>query len=458
MSLRRGSMGQRAGDNPDMTGTRRSQERAAMRLEGVMDELDRLVNWERRDRTADMGRTLEPVRDLLARLGEPHKVARVVHVAGTKGKGSVAALIAAGLSAAGARCGCYASPHVERVTERVRVDGEEVGEEALAEALERALLAREDAQREDTAASSATWFDLFTAAAFQLFADAGCEWVVLECGLGGRLDSTNAADGDVCVLTNVDLEHTAVLGDTVRAIAKEKAAILPEGGVLIVGSVEEESELSRVARELAAERDARVRFMDERGGTFAEQNERVARAALEEVVACGGLRAAPRLGADVISAARLPARAERFTVGARPVVLDGGHVGSSVRGLLEELSQEEAFSGPCEAVLALGREKDAAAVLKALRGQVDRVHCTTSNGGPLATGEELAQLGRELGIDAKDAGSSREALEAALDGDASWILVLGSFYLAGELRPLLLELNDDTCSPSSLTSSSPTPS
>ena len=134
------------------------------------------------------------------------------------------------------------------------------------------------------------------------------------------------------------------------------------------------------------------------------------------------------------------------------------HVASSVTGLLDELAPEEPFGSPCAVVLALGREKDARAVLKALRGHADRVHCTTSHGGPLATGEELAQLGRELGIDARDAGSAREALQAALSGDSSWVLVLGSFYLAGELRPLLLELDQDKCSPSSQTSCSPTPS
>ena len=186
---------------------------------------------------------IEAGADVNAHNENKHWGTTALHAAAHRNSKAIcASLIAAGLSAAGVRCGCYASPHVERVTERVRLDGEEVSEEALAEALERALLAREDAQREGSAASSATWFDLFTAAAFQLFADAGCEWVVLECGLGGRLDSTNAVDGDVCVLTNVDLEHTAVLGDTIRAIAEEKAAILPQGGVLIVGSVEEESE------------------------------------------------------------------------------------------------------------------------------------------------------------------------------------------------------------------------
>jgi dihydrofolate synthase/folylpolyglutamate synthase len=261
------------------------------------------------------------------------------------------------------------------------------------------------------------------------------------------------------VLTNVDLEHTSVLGNTLRAIAEEKAAILPEGGVLVVGRGEEETALTLVARETAAARNGSVRFIEEHAGaTFGEHNVRVARAALEEVEARGGPAAADSLDETVISAASLPARAERFMLGSRPVVLEGAHVASSVVGILGELSTEEAFQGPCEVVLALGREKDARAVLKALRGQVDRVHCTTSHGGPLATGEELAQQGRELGIDARDAGSAREALEAALSGDASWVLVLGSFYLAGELRPLLMELDQNQCSPSSQTSSSPTPS
>jgi len=430
------------------------------RLLHAMKELDRLVNWERRDRTADMGRTLDPVKDLLTRLEDPHLAPRVVHVAGTKGKGSVASIVAAALSAAGVRCGCYASPHVERVTERVRLDTVEVEEEVLALALERALSHRERAIAERTPAAASTWFDLFTAAAFEVFREARCEWVVLECGLGGRLDSTNAVDGDVCVLTNVDLEHTAVLGDTLRAIAAEKAAILPFGGALVVGSTEDESELCAVAREVAAERDGRLRFLKELPGTFALRNEAIARATLEEVASCGGPPDAARFGEDVLRAARLPARGEHFRLVDGDVILDGGHVASSVSGLLEELRAGDVVSGPCEAVLALGREKDASAVLKALRGHVDRLHCTTSNEGPLATGEDLARLGRELGIDARDAGAPREALEAALDGDATWVLALGSFYLAGELRPLLVERAEasGTCSPSSQTSSSPTPS
>jgi dihydrofolate synthase/folylpolyglutamate synthase len=430
------------------------------RLIEVMGELDRLVNWERRDRTADMGRTLEPVQDLLRRLGDPHRGPRFVHVAGTKGKGSVSAIVAAALSAEGIRCGCYASPHVERVTERVCVDGVEVDEAALSAGLEAALSAREQAIVEKTPAQGATWFDLFTAAALRVFSEAACEWVVLECGLGGRLDSTNAVDGDVCVLTNVDLEHTSVLGDTLRAIALEKSEITPAEGVLVVGLPEDDGEVSAVVREVVARKGGRARFLEELPESFDACNEATARAALREVAQLGGPPLAASFGQEVLKAARLKARCERFRLGEREVILDGGHVASSISGLLEQLDGGEGASSPCEAVLALGREKDAEAVLKALRGHVDRLHCTTSMEGPLAAGEDLAVLGRELGIDARDAGSPGEALEAALGGGALRVLVLGSFYLAGELRPLLVERAEasDSCSPSSQTSSSPTPS
>jgi len=427
----------------------------AARLIEAMEAMDRLVNWERRDRTEDMGRSLEPVQDLLRRLGDPQSGPRFVHVAGTKGKGSVSAIVAAALSSAGVRCGCYASPHVERVTERVRVEGEEVDELVLAASLEAALEARERAISEGTAAMRSTWFDLFTAAALRVFADSDCEWVVLECGLGGRLDSTNAVEGDVCVLTNVDLEHTSVLGDTLREITLEKAAITPAGGVLVVGLEEDDGEVCATVREVVADLSARARFLEEGPVHFDQRNEATARAVLDEVVAAGGPAGAASFGGDVLSAARLKARRERFSLGEQEVILDGGHVASSLSGLLEQLGDG---GGKTEAVLALGREKDAQAVLKALAGHADRLHCTTSTEGPLATGEDLARQGRELGIDALDAGSPSEALEAALGGGAERVLVLGSFYLAGELRPLLVARAEasDACSPSSQTSSSPT--
>src|ERR1700754_2681946 len=132
-------------------------------LSRAMARLDALTDWERRPRSA-MRVGLEPMQDLAARLGDPQKSFRAIHVAGTKGKGSVSALIEAALAHAGLRVGRYASPHVERITERVSVQGHDVDEATLARALNLALDAYEAARKAGTAAANATWFDLLTAA------------------------------------------------------------------------------------------------------------------------------------------------------------------------------------------------------------------------------------------------------------------------------------------------------
>ncbi len=153
----------------------------------AMRRLDALTDWERRPRGA-MRVGLEPMLDLADRLGDPQKSFRSIHVAGTKGKGSVSALIEAALVRAGFRVGRYASPHVERVTERVSVEGREIDELSLARALNSALDAYEAARKAGTPAANATWFDLLTAAAFIIFSGRRLEWAVVEVGLGGRLE------------------------------------------------------------------------------------------------------------------------------------------------------------------------------------------------------------------------------------------------------------------------------
>src|SRR5689334_6392498 len=204
------------------------------RLAQALARLDALVDWEKRDRHAAMRQSLEPIAGLLARLGDPQRAFRAVHVTGTKGKGTTAALVEAGLRRAGIATGLYTSPHVERVNERVRVRGAEVADDVRAAARERTLDARAGAPQ-GSAPSESTWFDVLTAAAFLVFADARVEWAVVEVGLGGRLDSTNVVDGEVCVITNIDLEHTNVLGPTRRDIAREKAGILKPGATLVTG-------------------------------------------------------------------------------------------------------------------------------------------------------------------------------------------------------------------------------
>src|SRR5271155_4456156 len=181
--------------------------------------LDALTNWEHRPRATVRG-GLEPMLDLAARLGDPQKFFRSIHVAGHKGKGSVSALIESALVRAGLRVGRYASPHVERVTERVSVQGRDIDEASLAHGLDSALDAYETGRKAKTPAADATWFDLLTAAAFIVFAETRREWAVVEVGLGGRLDSTNIVNGEIAVVTNIGLEHTEILGSTREAIAR----------------------------------------------------------------------------------------------------------------------------------------------------------------------------------------------------------------------------------------------
>ncbi|HVS19071.1 MAG TPA: bifunctional folylpolyglutamate synthase/dihydrofolate synthase, partial [Planctomycetota bacterium] len=224
------------------------------RLGAALGRLDALINWERMGR-GRMRVTLEPARDLCTRLGDPQLCAPAVHVTGTKGKGSVCALVDAGLRAAGLRTGRYTSPHVERITERVAIDGAEVDDDLLAEGVEHALAAREAALAEGTPARDATWFDLLTAAAWCAFRAAGVEWLVVECGMGGRFDSTNTLDGEVSVITGVELEHTGVLGTTRAAIAFEKAGIVKAGRALVTALAEADEAgavAARIARELGA--------------------------------------------------------------------------------------------------------------------------------------------------------------------------------------------------------------
>ena len=226
-------------------------------LAHAMARLDALTDWERRPRNT-MRVGLEPMRDLAARLGDPQKSFRSIHVAGTKGKGSVSALIEAALAHAGLRVGRYASPHVERINERVTVQGRDVDDPTLARALDRALDAYEAAREAGTAAANATWFDLLTAAAFIIFAETRREWAVIEVGLGGRLDSTNIVDGEIAIVTNIALEHTEILGHTRAAIAGEKVGILKPGAVLVT-TLEPDDEAGHVLQTRAAELGARVK-------------------------------------------------------------------------------------------------------------------------------------------------------------------------------------------------------
>ena len=410
-------------------------------LEAALERLDRLVNWERADRscgspgaTAVRRVDLEPARDLALRLGRPERCFRAVHVAGTKGKGSVASLIAAGLGRTGCSVGLYTSPHVERIQERVAIGGAPVGDDELAAQLSRALDARAAAEREGSAATAASWFDVLTGAAFAAFAAAEVDVAVVEVGLGGRLDSTNVVDGEVGVITNIELEHTAILGATRAAIAAEKAGIVKRHMTVITGVGPGDAE-AWVPIAAAAERNgARLVPVDLRPlATIEARNRALAAAALEALSVDAGL-----LDDATVRAARLPGRLEERRVDGRAVVLDGAHVPASLAAVLDEF-QGRSGPGLPVVILGMGLDKDAAGLLKVLEGRVDRLLCTSVGAGPYRRPEELLAAAERAGLVAEKAATPRVAFQTALrrtrpDG---WVLVTGSLHLVGAVRSLL---------------------
>ena len=416
-------------------------------LARAMKRLDALTDWERRPRNK-MRVGLEPMRDLAARLGDPQKSFRSIHVAGTKGKGSVSALIEVALAHAGLRVGRYASPHVERITERVSVQGHDVDEPTLARALDLALNAYEAARNAVTPAANATWFDLLTAAAFIIFAETQREWAVIEVGLGGRLDSTNIVNGEIAVVTNIALEHTEILGDTRAAIAGEKVGILKPGAVLIT-TLSADDEAGRVVQTRVDELGARVkRTRVDPSAPIEQINLALAAAVLGELRRKGmsGRSGEPvgaaLLDADTRAAARLPGRMERFDVeiGPRrlPVVMDGAHVPFNIGAVLRDLALAPDLSGSCVAIVALAADKDAKGFVAELAGRASTVLFTdlpgSSRGRPPV---ELQALAESLGLTSEVEPDAKRALKRGLELAAranAWLLVTGSLYLVGALR------------------------
>ncbi|MDF1798128.1 MAG: Mur ligase family protein [Planctomycetota bacterium] len=421
-------------------------------LGDVLARLEGLIDWERRERAPGargqaMRVDLGPITDLASLVGRPDRNLVVVHVAGSKGKGSVASLVAAGLRAAGLRVGRYGSPHVEHLSERIELEGRPVADALLAEGLGAALDAREVALSTGSAGAEATWFDVLTLAAMLVLRDAGIRHAVFECGLGGRLDSTNLLVGEVCVVTNIELEHTEILGATRAEIAFEKVSILGKSATLVTGVPPGPDEAGDVIDKHVAMQEAKVLRPDWVANPPADLERRnldLAGLVLDELGSRGwggGVATRPisagLLEPAVVRAARLPGRLEAFELAGRWVVLDGAHVASSVTALLDDLGRRPGLEAPPTCIFGAGRDKDLAGLLKILAGRTDSLLCTTVGSSTAATPEDLARAAGDTNIEVVE--SPRSALDRALElaPGGGWILITGSLHLAGALRPLL---------------------
>ena len=254
---------------------------------------------------------LDRMRGLLARLGNPEGSFDAIHVVGTNGKGSTVLFTEALLEAEGVHTGAYLSPHITSFRERIRIRGAEIAPDAYEEAVLRVR---------DAAGTRVTQFEALTAAAFCAFEAAGVEWGVVEAGLGGRLDATNVLPRSrVQVLTNISLEHTQLLGTTREAIAAEKLAVVPEGGLLVVG----EPEWGALAPQAHMVEAVRAE------GTYQDQNRAVAQAAAE-------LALGRQVDPSAMLGVRVPGRME--VRGREPIeIWDGAHNPDGMARLVAEL-------------------------------------------------------------------------------------------------------------------------
>ncbi len=396
---------------------------------------------------AGMRPGLERIEALLDALGRPERLYRMVQVGGTNGKGSVAAMLAAILKAAGRRVGLYTSPHLVSFRERIRVNGEAIAEDGVVDGVEAlgTLVVRLDA----------TMFEATTALALDHFAREAVDTAVLEVGLGGRLDATTVGTPAVTVIARVDLDHQAWLGGTLAEIAAEKAAIIRGGVAIAAAQAPEATEvLVRRASEagvplLLAGRDLHV-AVERRGldgqwiacagpgwslrglrvgmlGTFQPENALLAVAAAQELRVP---EAAIRAGLDV---ARWPGRFQVVRSREGWLVLDGAHNPGAARALAESLPAF--FPGePLTLVIGISRDKDARAMLAALAPAASRVILTAAANPRAADPETLRGLVPASVTAVRTARSVEEALAMGSEGGPTPILcVAGSLFLVGDV-------------------------
>jgi len=394
---------------------------------------------------------LDRIRRLLCRLGEPQNKLRFIHVAGTNGKGSTCTMTAAGLMAAGYKTGLYTSPYICDFRERIQIDGQMIPEDDLARLTEQAAAIIDD--DEET-----TEFEVITCIAMMWYAEQGCDYVVLETGLGGRLDATNVIEVPAAVaITRIDLDHTAILGDTLGQIAGEKAGIIKNGCPVVIGCGQPNEALT-VLEERCSQLDAKVIHPKRKSVTV------ISRSIEGTDIDYDGLRlhiplvgdhqidnaitavellriagVSDRAISDGISRAFIPARMELLCK--KPlVILDGAHNPNGAEALARAI--KTLLDGKrVIAVMGVLRDKDYGCELAMLAPLFDRIYCADGFSDRCQTAEALAETASEY-TDTVICSTPETAVFQAIEQaqcEETALVVCGSLYLAGRVRPSIIE-------------------
>ncbi|MBR5451428.1 MAG: bifunctional folylpolyglutamate synthase/dihydrofolate synthase [Clostridia bacterium] len=401
----------------------------------------------------------ERINRLLSELGNPEKHIKCFHIAGTNGKGSVSLMLQNILTISGKKCGLFISPYVVDFRERMQIDGEYISKDTLCRYIEKIKSIIDNTPEEFTP----TEFELITAVMFCWFYDEKVDCAVLEVGLGGRLDATNViAAPIVSVITKIDLDHTGILGDTLSKIAAEKCGIIKQDCPTVTSGMQSNEALKTI-KKIASERNSELTVTNSCGivpkvtkeGTFAmvdgievhslmlgnhqADNMSVAVAAIKT----SGLDIADDVIQKGITSAVMPARTEIISL--KPfVMLDGSHNPAGAKALAVTLDQIGIKNAT--AIVGMMKDKDVDEVVDVLVPKFNNVITVTVGSNPRAiSGEELVEKckGKCKNVFAAPDYPSAISLASTLSEDNP-IIVFGSLYLAGDIRPLLLDFFEST--------------
>jgi dihydrofolate synthase/folylpolyglutamate synthase len=424
--------------------------------------------------------SLDPMRALAAALGNPERKFPSVLIAGTNGKGSTAAMLAGIAQAAGYRTGLYTSPHLDRPNERIQIGRIPISDEDFARLYFRACQAGERLVSEGALTERPSFFETITAMAFLYFAENAVDLAVLEVGIGGRLDATNIVEPLVSVITDISLDHMEWLGDTISAIAREKAGILRQNGVMVTLPQHPEANhaLGEIAVSLNATGINAAEYMppahggsrsDDRSasypivfdgvtvelhpplaGSHQIRNTALAVAAARQLQARNGYSITPEAVAQGIAQTRWPGRLEFFprTASHCAVLLDVAHNPAgvwSLRAALANYAEMEPAASPnagsntaARRTLLFGcmRDKAFEEMAQVLFPVFDRVIVVPVDSPRTASTGDLLAAAKRLGVDASSAASAHAGLELALreTPPEGLLVVAGSVYLIGALR------------------------
>ncbi|MBN2057414.1 MAG: bifunctional folylpolyglutamate synthase/dihydrofolate synthase [Candidatus Saganbacteria bacterium] len=371
---------------------------------------------------------LDRIRAILSRLGHPEVDFQSIHITGTNGKGSTAAMIASILKQAGYRVGLYTSPHIYDYTERIKVNGQEISKQALSSALQKVRRAARGSKEQPTV------FEVLTAAAFLFFSQKKIDIAVLEVGLGGRLDATNVVYPLVSVITNIDLEHTEVLGKSLKKIATEKAAIIKPGVPVV--TAEKKAEPLNVIRRSAQKAGAtlvQVQGYDSaRIPHLLGQHQKLN-------AACAV--AAVRLSGAIVTRAQIKRGLQKTQwpgryqiISRKPLtIMDGAHNPAGIRALVRTIKDN--CPGKYTVIFGCQSVKDFKVMIKELKPVTGELIITRSSHPKAANPAKLVKAARALKQPVHVAHSLAEALERA--DAATPLLVTGSIFLVADFSKLL---------------------